>query len=64
MLKTYKSLQTVIAWYFKSMGSDQKWGALIEQGIFEMQQDMIEIKMIGKADVKDKRINELKSFFS
>ncbi len=36
----------------------------MEQGIFEIQDDRIEIKMSGNADIKEKRINELKSFFS
>ena len=46
------------------MGSDQEWGGLMEKGIFEIHEDRIEIKMSGNADIKEKRINELKSFFS
>lgn len=46
------------------MGNDHEWGSLIEQGIFEIYEERIEIKITGNADIKEKRINELKSFFS
>lgn len=46
------------------MGSGTEWGSEMQQAKFEIDEEGIRMDMIGKIEVKEKRIEELQSFFN